>query len=413
MIYRLLTTDYVQFLMSTNSRTNSILQFLLIFALVYLLTQMGMRYFFPDQYGQHANTQGVFLEMVDDTVKGQHHPEILIKNKTETDLTLTDRCPMPPVDVFFEGELITTEETTLPCEPLTVVPAGETVTYSLAAWKYALFDTYGNYRLTLPVPEEVEGTHEVTFTYYEPGFVTQIFRTFISKPLLNGLIFIASYMPSYSLGLAIIILTIIIKLILFVPTQHALEGQRKMQAVQPKMDALKKKYKDQPQKLQAETMKIWKEHNVNPMQSCLPMLIQFPILIGLFYTIRDGSVLALSKHLLYPVYQNLSWTFDTQFLGLNLTEPNLYILPPLLMVMQFVQMKLSFSISKKKEEKAGKKKSKDTMSQQEIQQRVMMYGLPLMIGFFALQFPAAVSLYWGVSTLFAIGQQVYVNREAL
>ena len=217
-------------------------------------------------------------------------------------------------------------------------------------------------------------------------------------------------MPGYSLGLAIIIVTIIVKLILFEPTQHAMEGQRKMQAVQPKMDALKKKYKDDPKKMQEETMKLWKEHGVNPMQSCLPMLIQFPVLIGLFFTIRDGSVLALSQHLLYAPYQSLPWDFGTQFLGMDLTVPNITVMPILLVVMQFFQMKLSFAINKKKQDKQGKK-NKEASSQQEMQQKMMMYGLPLIIGFFAFTFPAAVSVYWVVQAIFGIGQQLYVNRK--
>jgi YidC/Oxa1 family membrane protein insertase len=82
------------------------------------------------------------------------------------------------------------------------------------------------------------------------------------------------------------------------------------------------------------------------------------------------------------------------------------------MIMQFYQMKLSFAINKKKQEKSGvKKKDGEKATQQEMQQKMMQYGLPLMIGFFAIRFPAAVSLYWGVSTVFAIFQQLYVNRK--
>jgi len=144
------------------------------------------------------------------------------------------------------------------------------------------------------------------------------------------------------------------------------------------------------------------------MPACLPTLIQLPILIGLFFVIRDGSVLELSSHLIYSNYQNLSWSFSTDFLGLDLTQPSIYVLPPLLVVMQFLQLKLSFAFAKKKDKK---KKDKVQATQQQMQQKMMLYGLPLMIGFFALQFPAAVSLYWGVSTVFGVGQQLYVNRK--
>tara|TARA_B100000315_G_C14542993_1_gene571845 strand:+ start:625 stop:1758 length:1134 start_codon:yes stop_codon:yes gene_type:complete len=377
-----------------------------------MTTQMAFTYLFPDRYGPEKDMTGVTVQAMDKTVKGQHHPILTVKNKTEEELVLEDRCPMPPVDVWKVLEdgsktPLTTEETALDCTAVASIAAGESAQIDLAPWKYSLFSEYGNYEVALPDSEIA-----AQFSIYEAGMMTQIFRTFITKPLLNALILVASLVPGYNLGIAIIIVTIIVKLILFVPTQHAMEGQRKMQAVQPKMDALKSKYKDDPKKMQEETMKIWKENGVNPMQSCLPMLIQFPILIGLFFTIRDGSVLALSEHLLYGPYQNLSWDFGTQFLGMDLTVPNIMVMPILLVVMQFLQMKLSFAINKKKQEKQGKKKD-EKMSQQEIQQKVMMYGLPLMIGFFAIQFPAAVSLYWAASTVFAVFQQLYVNRKEL
>ena len=336
---------------ASKSRAGSMFQFGIIFLLVYLVTQMSFQYFFPDRYGPEKDISGVMLQVVDKTVKGQHHPILVVKNKSESDLVLKDRCPMPPVDVWkVEGETrtsLTTEETVLPCAALTEVKAGESAQVDLGAWKYSLFDEYGEYEAQLPVAENLEQA-TAQFSIYEVGVMTQIFRTFITKPLLNGLIFIASLTPGYNLGIAIILVTIIVKLILFIPTQHAMEGQRKMQAVQPKMDAMKAKYKDDPKKMQEETMKLWKEHGVNPMQSCLPMLIQFPILIGLFFTIRDGSVLALSEHLLYAPYQNLTWDFGTQFLGMDLTVPNVMVMPILLVVMQFFQMKLSFAMNKKK-----------------------------------------------------------------
>lgn len=410
---------------ASQSRTGQLFQFLFIFALVYLGTQMTLQYLFPDTYGNKEAPTGVLLQPVDSTVKGQHHPVLTVQNSTDAVLPIVSRCPMPPVLVWkvnADGSKteLSTEETALDCEALEPIAAGATVQIDLAPWKYSLFNEYGTYEVELPVPEGTEvGTVSsgsqyregvvTRFEVYEPGVFTQLFRTFITKPLLNGLVFIASHTPGYNLGVAILILTIIVKLILFVPTQHAMEGQKKMQAVQPKMDALREKYKNDPQKLQAETMRIWKENGVNPMQSCLPMLIQFPVLIGLFFTIRDGSVLTLSKHLLYAPYENLSWSFGTHFLGMDLTQPNILVMPALLVVMQFVQMKLSFAIQKKK----SGSKSAAAMSQQEMQQKVMTYGLPLMIGFFAIKFPAAVALYWATSTAFAIGQQLYVNRKDL
>jgi len=409
--------------MPQKSKIRNFVEFFVLFLALYFLTQLALRQFFPDTFGADRNgATGVVISMQDATVKDGHHPVILIKNYTEENLVLEDRCPaMPPFDVFKkDGEEfvpVTTDETAVPCEVLAEVPAGDKATYELSPWKYSLFGEFGEYKLVLPGIVNEEGEElAVQFKIHEVGPITKSFRTFITKPFLNALIFIASYLPGYSLGIAIIILTVIVKLLLFVPTQHGLEGQKKLQAVQPQLDAIKKKYKGDPQRMQAETMKIWKENKVNPFQSCLPMLIQLPILIGLFFVIRDGSVLELSRHLIYGPYQDLPWSFGTNFLGLDLVEPSKFVMPPLLVVMQFVQMKLSFAIAKKKKEKSSSAKAsedKKEKSPQEMQQKMMLYGLPLMIGFFALQFPAAVSLYWGVSTVFAIGQQLVVNRKEL
>lgn len=360
---------------------------------------------------------------------------------TGTPYTPENPCPKPPVEVFIVTDPglaaeklspVTSDETVTPCEPAGTVNPGETVQISLAPWKYSLFEKVGTYEVRLPgtvIPAKEESStgavitpSTVTrFAVVEPGLFRKAFRTFISAPFLNFLVFVASMTPGHNLGIAIIVLTIVVKLLLFFPTQHALEGQKKMQMLQPKLEALKAKYKGDAKKIQEETMKLWKEHNINPFQSIFPMLIQFPVLIGLFYIVRDASDVDLSRHLLYGMYDNLPWEFGTSFLGLNLLTPNITVMPLLLVVLQFLQMKLTFSIQKRKKrkqdvidlEKDGTVKEAKEASPQDMQQKMMLYGLPFMIGFFALQFPAAVALYWGVSTVFAIGQQIIVNREHL
>lgn len=432
-----------------DAKKSSFLEIALIAALLYLGTQFALKTFFP-QYFDKGYKTGVILEAVDASVKGGHHPVLMLRNRTEKDLVLQDRCPMPPVEVFRveagtapegtvpSGEMLiplVTEETVLPCVPLTTVAAGHDAQIDLGPWKYSLFSDVGIYEVRLVLggktdmketkkSEEAQEFVSTRFSIHPAGPPTQLFRTFVSKPMLNFLVFTASILPDHNLGIAIVVLTLIVKLLLFFPSQHALEGQRKMQALQPKLDAIREKHKGDPQLLQKETVKLWKDHGVNPFQSCLPIFIQFPILIGLFYVIRDGSVLVLSRHLLYAPYEHLSWTFGMDFLWLDLTKPDYYVFPVLLVAMQFLQMKMAFARAKrKKEEKekegpdsakatAGKKKEeKKPTSQADMQQKMMLYGLPLMVGFFAFQFPAAVSLYWGVSTLFAIGQQWVVNRK--
>lgn len=421
--------------MAAKKASSRIWNFLLIFALVYLGSELIFRYVFPPKTPEQ--NAPVVLSMQDSSIRLGITPVALIKNNTNTALTLSDRCPRPPLTVFKVGENnaltdITTDQISLPCEKVPAIAPGESGTIDFGPWKQSLFSEVGIYELELPVKvgtgtslEQGTGSSVgssegsqyregiiTRFEITEPGFFTKLFRTFITKPLLNALIFVASITPGRDLGLSIIIITILVKLLLFLPTQHALEGQKKMQLLQPKFEAIKRQYADNSQKMQEETMKVWKEHKINPLQSCLPLLIQFPILIGLFYVIREGSHLELSQHLVYPMYQNIDWTFDTNFLGLDLTKKYVWLFPPLLVVLQFIQMKLSFHISdKKKAKQIEKTTTPEADTAQEIQQRVMTYALPLMIGFFGIQFPSAVSLYWLVSTVFAIGQQLIVNRE--
>lgn len=441
------------------TRRSNFLQFALLFAIILIGTQMLLPLLFPAQFGAERDLKGVLLRPANAKFSIGHHPVLVLDNRTEATIQLPNRCPEPPVDLFMvqnpgtpqeQRSPITSAEAATGCAPIDPIAPGEDVQISLAPWKYSLFERVGTFEAALPASVVPTGSGAAAaisstsvssssssgsatavqaaapvaarFVIVEPGAATKLFRTFITAPFLNFLIFVASILPNHSLGIAIIILTLLVKLLLFYPTKHALEGQKKMQLLQPKLDALKHQYGKDAQKLQAETMKLWKEHKINPFSSCLPTLLQFPILIGLFYVVRDGSHLELSRHLIYPLYQNLPWTFDTVFLGFDLLKPSLYILPPLLVLMQFFQMRLAFKINqnKRKNKEAiidvgadGKPEKKKDSSPQQVQQQVMMYALPLMIGFFAIKFPSAVSLYWGVSTLFAIGQQILVNREHL
>lgn len=410
-----------------SSKTRRFADFFLIFALVYLGTQLITRQFFPHANSDASLRPALELRAQDATVKSGHHPVLLLINNTDHPLSVESRCPQAPVDLYFgesdvamhPDQAVATTEVAVDCIVIEAVPPHKQGLIDLAPWKYSAFDRTGNYIATLaiaPQPAAETGALlQVSFEIYPAGWMTRVFRAFVSKPLLNLLVFIASLTPGYNLAVGIVVLTLIVKFLLFVPTQHGLEGQKKLQALQPKLDEIRRKHKGDQLKTNEETMKLWKEHKINPFQSCLPILIQFPILIGLFYAVRDGSHLALSEHLLYAPYQNLPWTFGTNFFGMDLLQPSVYLFPPLLVILQFLQMKLTFALAeRKKKAKEGtseKPKEKKPMSQQEMQQKMMLYVLPLMIGFFAVKFPAAVSLYWGVSTLFAIGQQIVVNQR--
>src|SRR6266513_4375312 len=216
--------------------------------------------------------------------------------------------------------------------------------------------------------------------------------------ILNGNLIADAVGP---FGIAIVLLTILIKLILSPVFQYQLSTSRRVQAEQrriaPQLAALRKKYKKDPQRLTPETMALYKEHNINPlaqMSGCLPALIQSPILIALFYVIRDA-------HNTLPIH-------DFRFLGIYLDHtalqpgqfvPLAILLPILAGLTTFVQTKMLTP--------PGGMASQDATQAAMTQNTTLI--LPVFIGFISLQFAAALALYWVVSNLFSIGQQYFIT----
>ncbi len=327
-----------------------------------------------------------------------------VRNQMDAPLTVNANCPGSPLNVEFysngKWEEKTAESDKCVDEAVDILP-GETATFSFSNWNQDIFGELGLYRVSLTTDasgEEKVFMNEITIR--KPGLWTRFWQGFFYKPIYNTLIYFIKVVPHKDLGWAIILLTFIIKLILLIPNQKALKAQKRMQQVQPQLEALKKKYAHDQQMLAQETMKIWKKYKVNPMDSCLPILVQFPILIALFYVVRDVNV--VNPTLLYPPFADFDVTsIQTNFMGvMELKEKSLLILPIIIGLLQFGQMKLSFA----------KLKNAQT-NQLPMMNSVMLYGLPLMIAVFTASLPAAVGFYWGTSTLFGIGQQAVVNRS--
>ena len=234
------------------------------------------------------------------------------------------------------------------------------------------------------------------------------------RPIYNILIWIISVLPGYSLGWAIVILTLIIRTILYIPTFKSLKAQTSMQEIQPKIQELKKKYKNDSQKLSEETMKLYKEHGVNPCGSCLPILIQMPILIAVFQVLRVKNSVDNAKYL-YPFLAGFDFEkVDLSFYWVhNLLDPEKIALPILVGLAQFV----STWLMQKKAAKNKPKKQKNNngkvnpLEEMEMATKMMTYMLPLMVAWFAYSYPAGLALYWFVSTLFSIAQQYMLQRH--
>ncbi len=243
--------------------------------------------------------------------------------------------------------------------------------------------------------------------------MTEIFNTVLYEPLLNGLIYIYHYFPWHDIGLAIIILTIIIKLILFWPSLSALKAQKSLQDVQPKMEEIKRKYKDNKEEMGRQLMSFYKVNKVNPFSSCLPLLIQLPILLALYRVFfrglsldpQTGFLAAEQVGHLYGYLRDIysQTVLNTTFLGLvDMAKNHNIILAVLAGLAQFFQTK---TLSRKKAVVQTKGSRDENLAA--MMNKQMLYVMPVITIVFGYQFPAGVTLYWLTNTLFTLGQQLY------
>lgn len=234
--------------------------------------------------------------------------------------------------------------------------------------------------------------------------MAQLFTTILYQPLLNLLVFFYNLIPGHDLGIAIIILTIVIKLALYPLSHQSIKSQKALQDLQPKMEALKKQYKDDKEKLAKEMMALYKNEKVNPFSSCLPLLIQLPFLIAVFQVFRTGLDPA-SLNLLYPFVQNPGQLNPISFGLIDLAKPNI-ILAVLTGASQFWQTKM---LTTKRPPKAMPgAKDEDMMA---MMNKQMLYFMPIMTVVIGVSLPAGLVLYWFLTTLLTVFQQQIMFKK--
>ena len=233
-----------------------------------------------------------------------------------------------------------------------------------------------------------------------------VLKTIIYYPLYNLLIFLAWLVPGHSLGWAIIFVTLIIRVILLPPSIKAGRAQVRMQMLQPEMAKIKKEIKDQQAQGKA-LMALYKKEGVSPFGSCLPLLIQLPIIFILYRVFLNINKFGLNVDNLYSFTPHMD-TVNQFFYGLDLAKPELWILPLLAGASQFVLSKMMLpSTPKIQSDGSDKPDMADTMA---MANKQMVYIFPLITIFIARSLPAGIGLYWVVTTLFGIAQQVYINK---
>ncbi|TCS80820.1 membrane protein insertase YidC [Tepidibacillus fermentans] len=208
-----------------------------------------------------------------------------------------------------------------------------------------------------------------------------IWDRYFVYPLSETLNFFAKILFN-NYGLSIIVVTIIIRFLVLPLMITQIKSQKAMQALQPEITKIREKYKDNPQKIQEETMKLFQKHNVNPLSGCLPILIQMPILIAFYHAIMRNP--DISAH---------------SFLWLQLGQKDpYYILPILAAVFTYIQtVMMNTSVA--------------TTPQAVQQQKIMSIMMPLMILFIGITLPSALALYWVVGNIFTIAQTKLITHK--
>ncbi len=210
-------------------------------------------------------------------------------------------------------------------------------------------------------------------------------------------------------GIVIILLTVIVRIVLVPLTISQTKSMAKMQKLQPELKELQKKYKDDKQKLQKETMEFYSKNKVNPLAGCLPLLLQFPVFIALFQTLRNPSEIitdVVGSFTLNGVASGINTGLtgflhevdfisgvanpNYNFLWMNLNEKDPYFILVILMVgTMFLSMKMTTTDPK---------------------QSKIMYIMPLAFGFISYQFPSGILVYWVTTNIWSIGQQLIVQK---
>jgi YidC/Oxa1 family membrane protein insertase len=250
------------------------------------------------------------------------------------------------------------------------------------------------------------------------AWLSDFINVVFTQPIFNALMLL--YHLFGDLGVSIIVLTIALRLILFPLTLKQLQSTKATQQLQPRMAEIRKKYAND-QQMQAKAMQeLYREYGINPLAGCLPLLIQMPILYGLFYALRAvlddasrGNNLAALNGFIYPFLPhfsqfpniNLTWfTFinHSWYFSLGSADPT-HILPILAALATFVQMRMSMA---RQNQNQNAPKANDAMSQQ---MRMMQYLMPAITLFFGWSFPAGLALYWTTSSIFGMVQQYFVT----
>ena len=214
----------------------------------------------------------------------------------------------------------------------------------------------------------------------------------IAVPLGYLLTFIYNLVGNY--GISLIILTVLVKLILYPLYFKQIKSTASMSSIQPKIKAIQEKYKNDKEKMNEEMAKLSKNENFNPMGGCLPTLIQLPILWGLFTLLRNPIRYIADENMIFAVHQSFLWIKD-------LGQPDLWILPIAAAVSTYISFAMTQQLTGQNEMMGGQGKSMNM---------IMKYFFPLSILWLARAYPAGLAIYWAGGQFIQIFLNIRMNK---
>ncbi len=239
-----------------------------------------------------------------------------------------------------------------------------------------------------------------------------IFITVLVQPILNVLVWFYNVVPGNDFGVAIILLTLLVKVVLYPFTMAQIKQQRALQQLQPKIDEVRLRLKDDKDAQAKELMELYKREKVNPASSCLPLVVQLPVFIGLYRALRDG-IGSKGLDLLYPFVANPGTIHASMFGVIDLSKPQI-VLAVLAGAVQFYQ---SWQIYKKPSpatappaDVKNTEGAKDE-SMAAAMNKQMMYVMPVVTIFIGSTLPGGLTLYWLIMSLLTVAQQTLFLRR--
>ena len=239
--------------------------------------------------------------------------------------------------------------------------------------------------------------------------IGDVFHAVIYVPIYNALVFFVDLVPSHDIGIAVIIVTIIVRIILWPLSKRAVKAQMDMKKIAPEIEELKKKYKDKPDEQGKAIFALYKERDIHPFAGFLLLLIQLPILLGLYWVFAMGGFPDVNPEFLYS-FVSVPASVNMEFLGLINMAGHSVALALIAVVAQFIYTRLSMGPrgSQTPVETVEASFSKDMAKSFDLQAR---YVLPIIVGFIGYTVAAAAPLYWATSNIFMIGQEYFSGRR--